>query len=50
LSAALLHNDEDFMGRKVKITKAKPLKERTSKTSVDKKEPAKKETSKVKKD
>jgi hypothetical protein len=50
LSAALLHNDEDFMGRKVKITKAKPLKERTPKTSVDKKEPVKKETSKVKKD
>ena len=46
LAAALTHNEEEFMGRNVKITKAEPLKERVPKKSVDKIESAKKETSK----
>jgi hypothetical protein len=36
LEEALKHNEEEFMGRKVRITKAKPLSEK--KTDLEKKE------------
>ena len=34
--AALAHNDEEFMGRKVRITKARPLSEKVPKERIPK--------------
>ena len=50
MAAALTHNEETFMDRAVKISKARPLTERVPKKSFDKIESAKKEVSKEKKE